>query len=185
MENIVYFGNSANNNENQILMTNLSVNILDVLLIIGGSSTIIWFLVRWLANITANKVLEQQKHQNNLILEDIKAFKQNNLDSLLRKKEVYENLINAMRIFLIGNDNNLSAKKQFMKCYDLCFLWAPDNILELLNSLIDLLENRDRRHNEIKQVEIKQLYQKIILELRKDAGFSDPTNPEYHFFSIN
>lgn len=91
---------------------------------------------------------------------------------LEKRREVYEKITDALRVFIHGHEATDAQKEAFHSAYAACWLWAPDALLMKLNQFIDIQKDLavDRRSHP--QDEIKQLFGQVILEMRRDAGFS-------------
>ncbi len=92
---------------------------------------------------------------------------------LEKRREVYERITNALRIFIAGHVADNTAKEEFHSAYSACWLWAPDNLLNLLNQFIAIQHEIAVDQSSHGQDEMKKLFGDIMLAMRKDTGFAD------------
>lgn len=160
-----------------------------VLLSLGGSGAIIIGLASWLGNIWAKTILQNEKNEHDKALEklradlkqkveeeleQLKATHQSEMDLLLRKREVYQKLADSMRVFLSTTEqSNDKEKKNFLQAYALSYLWASDELINILGSFLDIMIDNTAHPDPNNQYEMKGLYVKCLLEMRRDSGFSD------------
>ena len=90
---------------------------------------------------------------------------------LEKRRDVYERISNSLRIFISGHSSSKSEKENFHTAYSACWLWAPDPIIEKLNIFLEMQISIATTPNSYSQKEIKEVYSKLILEMRKDVGF--------------
>ena len=102
---------------------------------------------------------------------------------LEKRREVYERIANSLRIFIAGHAANDTAKEEFHSAYSACWLWAPDNLLTVLNQFIRMQQEVAADRSSHSQDEMKNLFGEIMLVMRKDAGFAATAVDEdsYHF----
>lgn len=105
---------------------------------------------------------------------------------LEKRRVVYENITDSLRVFIHGHDASDAQKEAFHSAYAACWLWAPDDLLLKLNEFIDIQKDLAVDRNRHSQRDIKRLFGQIILEMRKDAGFSSTSlgNDAYQFVSF-
>jgi hypothetical protein len=77
-----------------------------------------------------------------------------------------------LRIFIEGHGNSNEQQEKFYEAYASAWLWAPDSILISLNKFIEHQIQCVSSSNPMCQVTSKILYANIILEMRKDVGFT-------------
>ena len=174
---------------------------IETLIASGGVSAIVAGVATWIGNIITNRIVLQQERSNNSHIEQIRADFSKDLahqseqlkmlshsisDLLIRKREVYQDLAKSMRIFLKGNRPTQDQLNDFKRAYDISFLWASDELLSSLGSLIDALMLETRSPRNENQLAIKQLYEKCLMNMRKDSGFPDTKvmADTYRFFDV-
>ena len=91
---------------------------------------------------------------------------------LEKRRAVYERLTDALRVFIQGQEATDTQREAFHSAYAACWLWAPDELLTKLNQFIDIQKDLAVDRNSHPQDEIKKLFGQVILEMRRDAGFS-------------
>ena len=144
---------------------------------VGTAGAIIVWISKWLSGLIAKRI--EQSYQAKL---DKKAADE--FDLLIRKRTVYASLIKSMRVFLSSIDPaTLEEKNEFLRAYDECCLWAPDEVLESIGVFLDLSIEHSKNKTPIDQGLYKKSYIKCIEEIRKDSGFQD-TQLNYRFVSF-
>lgn len=78
-------------------------------------------------------------------------------------------MVKCLRIFISGRIVNAEQKDEFYTAYSTVWLIAPDRVVVTLNHLLYLQLN----YASHTQDELKRAYVSCILEMRKDAGFTD------------
>ena len=160
-----------------------------VLASVGGAGAIILGLSSWFGKVWASRLMEadRAKHQQELsvIRDDLRRATEAELkavqhsydtqmDDLLRRRQIYERLIVAMRVFLTSNHKaTAEQKKEFLATYDLCHLWASDSVLISLGTLLDLIKQNTEKPESVDQTLLRKVYSQSIIDLRKNAGFAD------------
>jgi hypothetical protein len=77
-------------------------------------------------------------------IERFKSSLQNEFQIIERRRRVYEEICNAMRVFINGNDAAPEAKERFLMAYSAAWLWASDAVLISLNLFVDLQLNTQK-----------------------------------------
>lgn len=148
------------------------------LLSVGAAGAIIVAISKWLSGLIAKRI--EQSYQAKL---DKKTA--NELDLLIRKRSVYASLIKSMRVFLSSKKPaTLEEKNEFLRSYDECCLWAPDDVLEAIGVFLDISIKHSRTKEPIDQDTYRKAYTNCIEEIRKDSGF-EGTRLNYRFVSFN
>lgn len=123
-----------------------------IALSLGGGAAVVFALSKWLGNIWAGRILENEKA--NLAREH---------ELLIRRRDVYSNLAVAMRIFIdTGTKANEKQQNEFLKAYDLAALWASENVINQMAKFLDSVINKKPS---------KEDFVACISEMRKDCGF--------------
>jgi hypothetical protein len=121
---------------------------------LGGGAAIVFSLSKWLGNIWAGRIIENEK-----------ATLAREYELLVRRRDVYSNLAVTMRVF-ISTDPATPAtsnqKNEFLKAYDLAALWASEDVINQMAKFIDSLIEKNAS---------KEDFIKCISEMRKDCGF--------------
>ncbi|TFJ91699.1 hypothetical protein [Lentibacillus salicampi] len=120
--------------------------------------------------------VESIRLQTNEELELLRTDLIDESEALVRKRDVYERLSGAMRIFIQGQfpDQETGQKRQqdFLDSYAAAWLWASDDLIRSLNTFI-LMNMRVPAENNPHQQKLKNAYFNVLLQMRKDAGFYD------------
>ena len=123
-----------------------------ITLSLGGGAAIVFMLSKWLGNVWAGRILENEKA--NLAREH---------ELLIRRRDVYSNLAVAMRIFInIETEADAQQQSEFLKAYDLAALWASEDVINQMAKFLDSVINKSQS---------KEDFVKCISEMRKDCGF--------------
>jgi len=123
-----------------------------IALSLGGGVAVVFALSKWLGNIWAGRILENEKA--NLAREH---------ELLIRRRDVYSSLAVAMRVFIdSGTKANAKQKSEFLKAYDLAALWASENVINQMAKFLDSV---------ISGTPSKEDFVGCISEMRKDCGF--------------
>jgi hypothetical protein len=98
-------------------------------------------------------------------LEQLKSDLQGEMDAVVRKRAVYEQLAPALRVFSRRNLTD-DQKDEFYLAYDRAYIWASDEVLTQVNKFIDLVtvENESFRST---QEERNAAYDKCMMSMRK------------------
>lgn len=116
-------------------------------------------------------------------VERIRATISHETALLERRREVYEQIANSLRIFIAGHIATEKQKEEFHKTYSACWLWAPDNILVALNDFIQMQQDIAANSSSYTQEELKNSFGEIMLQMRKDVGFerTEVNQDNYNF----
>jgi hypothetical protein len=123
-----------------------------------------------------SKELEQLqselRKQTDSELERLRHYHQSEIDIMIRRREVYQRIAMAMRVFLSGSARaSEDEKREFLKAYDLCYLWATDEVLAALGEFLDLNVTNTANPSPENQPRLQSSYGRCMTEMRKDAGF--------------
>ncbi|EHG1305008.1 hypothetical protein ABVY47_004543 [Vibrio parahaemolyticus] len=119
---------------------------------LGGGAVLVFALSKWLGDLWAKRILENERA--NLTRE---------YELLVRRRDVYTNLMVAMRVFVnSGTPASPQEKADFLKAYDLAALWASEDVVIQMSQFMDSL---------IKGTPSKDEFLACITEMRKDCGF--------------
>lgn len=114
---------------------------------------------------------------------DIEIFKgeiQSNLEALERKREVYNDFIKSLGVFIGGRTND-DQKQIFLDCYAALWLWAPDKVIAVVNSFVDL-QIKAASGQVSDQFTLKESYAVCVIALRNDCGVNTTLqNSDYRY----
>ena len=101
-------------------------------------------------------------------------------DLLTRRRNVYAELANAMRVFQRSQrtwsaEERTERTNRFLKAYDEACLWASEPVIETVGGFLDLVLMDDRSHGRTRGSEERKIeaYATCMEEMRRDSGFSD------------
>lgn len=131
--------------------------------------------------------VEKIKSQYLADLERVKSALQAESALLQKRRQVYEDIAGALRVFISGHSTEQQEQEKFLQAYATAWLWAPDTVLSALNEFLrkQILFVQDR--SAISQIDLKKLYATCVLEMRKDAGFPQTSIPldDYQFVNFH
>ena len=125
--------------------------------------------------------VEKIKTQYLIDLERLKSTLQAESTFLQKRRQVYEDMAGALRIFISGHQQDQIAKEKFLQAYATAWLWAPDAVLTSLNDFIKKQVLSTQQPSTVPQADLKALYAACVLEMRKDAGFPQTHVPTADF----
>lgn len=127
-------------------------------------------------------------------------------DALNRKRDVYTELATKMRVLLRASmtpQQQEADRWAFLAAYDKGYIWASEAVIGAIRDLIGVLEAKAAVDGQPRppvamppdatarmvaesqrlDAEARSLYQRCMLEMRKDSGFQDST-AEYRVISF-
>ena len=122
-----------------------------------------------LAHLT--KTVESIKAEHTSEIERLKASLLAEAQVTERRRRVYEEMCNSLRVFIDGHDGTEEGKKKFYAAYAAAWLWASDEVLGELNRFIALQRQFAADRGSVPQQQLKAAYASTVLAMRKDAGF--------------
>ena len=125
--------------------------------------------------------VEKIKSQYLADLERVKSNLQAESTLLQKRRQVYEDIAGALRVFISGHQQDQTAKEKFLQAYATAWLWAPDNVLTALNEFLKKQVLFAQQPSAALQTDLKALYASCIIEMRKDAGFPQTQVPTADF----
>ena len=144
--------------------------------------------------------LQNQKGEIDKEIEKLKNVLQlelsNEQERLDQKRNVYINLINTMAVFIgkrIIENERVEYQKNFLKAYDVAWMWASDEVLLALSNYMQFkIENSHfvgqslplEEKNRLQLLE-KEHFSDCVLAIRKDLGFTDTILNKEHYKFIN
>ena len=134
-----------------------------------------------LAHLT--EIVEGVKAAHTAEVERLKATLLSEGQVTERRRRVYEEMCDALRVFVDGHGATDEAKKKFYAAYAAAWLWASDEVLDELNRFITLQRQFSANRTSISQQQLKTAYAETVLTMRKDVGFPHTTaqGASYHF----
>lgn len=132
-------------------------------------------------------LVERVKTQHGAELERLKADLLTESQVEERRRQIYEQVCAALRIFIQGHGTTADAKDRFYSSYAAAWLWASDPVLSALNQFIKLQVQHAGNPGSVDQQTLKSAYTEVVLAMRKDAGFSATTitTTDYQFVYFN
>ena len=124
-------------------------------------------------------LIESVKKSNSIEIEKIKSEISNEDKLLEKRREVYEEIALSLKIFMSSHPKSEQRKEDFHAACSKAWLWAPDSVLQALNRFLDA------QTGEIDQVTVKNLYESIVVAMRKDVGFSTISEEKFRFVTFN
>lgn len=144
-----------------------------VLLALGGGSLVVFALAKWLGGVWAARILENERSA---------AVREHEL--LVRRRNVYSKLSVSLRVFLSASArHNEHDQKRFLEAYDEAALWAPDEVMNAIGHLLDLIKANTASRGSVGEEALQQAYTDAITAMRKDCGFTT-TKFEYRVVSF-
>jgi len=105
---------------------------------------------------------------------------------LEKRRQVYEEIAQLMRVFLSGHPAEANEKDRFLSAYATAWLWASDGVVQSLNRFLELQSVHFKNPGSINQEDMKKAYATCVLEMRKSAGFPETgvDREEYKFVTF-
>lgn len=116
-------------------------------------------------------------------LERVKVTLSDESSALLRRRETYDHMVKALRIFLAGTEATTEQKQSFLEHYQSLWLWAPDDVIRAVNQFLDV----NRRFAATPTADLdnqqKRAFAEIILAMRRNIGYagSELHSSDYQF----
>ncbi len=114
-------------------------------------------------------------------IEQLKASLEAEKTLLLLRRRLYKEICTNLRVFLIGADSGKDEKDAFLKSFSESWLWASDPVVAALRDFSDIQIKHVETPGSVNQAQMKEAFSKCILEMRKDAGFSQTTMAKEDF----
>lgn len=133
------------------------------------------------------RAVEGTKHDYDVRLAEVETVLRDTSQHLVHRRRVYEELIDGLRVFISGQNNDQEVLRQrgerLQKAYAEAWLWAPDDSIRALNTLLDL-NIRNRAPVPPSEDPLRNAFFEAVLSMRRDAGHPDTTltDDEYRFF---
>jgi hypothetical protein len=106
-------------------------------------------------------------------LERWKGDLQSEMDTVVRRREIYDEL--APWLLKVFSRQGLTHQERtdFARAYARAYIWAPDEVLETLDSYLDRQLVREGGRFVGTVAENESAFEQIMLRMRKDAGHAD------------
>ena len=132
-----------------------------ILLALGGGTAFVFALAKWLGGVWAGRILESER---------LAGAKEQEL--LVRRRNVYAKLSVALRVFLSpGTQSDADLQKRFLEAYDEAALWAPDEVMNPIGHLLDLIKSNTHKKGSVNEEALQVAYAGCIAAMRRDCGF--------------
>ncbi|MBM9616877.1 hypothetical protein JWJ90_21680 [Desulfobulbus rhabdoformis] len=129
--------------------------------------------------------VEKIRTQHSTDIEKFKLELQKDLEAINRRRNIYDNAIKSLGIFILGRNATPAEKKQFLSDYSALWLWAPDEVLKAFKAFLSLQVEiaSNPTSMDSMQNDLKKAYTKCVLEMRKTSGFPSTslTHDDYKF----
>jgi hypothetical protein len=101
----------------------------------------------------------------------------------LRRRQIYEETVKALRIFVAGANATDAQKQAFLEHYQTLWLWAPDSVILALNRFLDINKRFAANPDAPRDVDQQRAFAEVILAMRRDIGFpeSELQTADYQF----
>jgi len=144
-----------------------------VFVALGGGAVLVFALAQWLGGIWAARIVEREK---------IIGVREQEL--LVRRRNVYGKLAVSMRVFLSASTHkDDDGRKSFLEAYDEAALWAPDEVMNAVGQLLDLIRLNTAERGSVSESTLQRSYAEAIAAMRRDCGFPSTTF-EYRLVSF-
>ncbi|NTW88977.1 MAG: hypothetical protein HGB26_07640 [Desulfobulbaceae bacterium] len=127
--------------------------------------------------------VEKIRSQYSADIERLKATLDSESALLQKRRQIYEEIVSSLRIFLSGHESGPNEKNKFLNAYATAWLWAPDSVVTALGYFLELQIKYAKVPGSVKQDQLKDAYSTCVVEMRKDVGFPGTgiTSGEYKF----
>lgn len=145
------------------------------------------FLPGYLSEKGKNLATKEDISQITEKIERVKSIYSNEDKVLERRRQIYEEIVSALRIFISGHEISTEQKEKFYEAYASAWLWAPDSVLIKLNTFVEQQIKYTEKTEITNQEIMKKQYGDIVLEMRKDVGFveTEITSKNYVFATFD
>lgn len=182
--------------DNQDIIINEIINQLTITFGVAGFITIVLvgFIIWFFFNQQVNRI-----EQN--FVSELQKNREEELDLIYRRREVYGRLIKSMRVFLQKGDptekSTEDKKNEFLAAYDEMYIWAPDKVLKAVNDIVKLKRIWAAKKHEAQeayeelskedilalQIKYRELHKVCLKYIRQDCGFKK-TEFEYSYVNF-
>ena len=127
--------------------------------------------------------IERIRSQYALDQEKLKTELQEESEMLARRRDLYDNVVKSLSIFLSGRAVTEEQKARFLDGYSTLWLWAPDSVVRSLKDFLDLEIAAAQKPGSVDQEALRRAYTSCVLEMRRSSGFPDTTlsHDDYRF----
>ncbi|KQY89141.1 hypothetical protein ASD35_16705 [Pelomonas sp. Root1444] len=89
-----------------------------------------------------------------------------------------------MRVFLSASTQREDEQRMsFLEAYDEAALWAPDDVMNAVGELLDLIRKNSAERGSVRENTLQRAYAAAIAAMRRDCGFPSTTF-EYRLVSF-
>ncbi len=127
--------------------------------------------------------VEEVRTQHLAALERMKSGLFDESAALLRRRQIYEETVKALRIFIAGANATDTQKQAFLEHDQTLWLWAPDSVIRALNRFLDINQRFAANPDATHDIDQQRAFAEVILAMRRDIGFpeSELQTAEYQF----
>ena len=132
-------------------------------------------------------VVEKIKAQHASELERVKADHLSKNQVTERRRQVYEEMCEALRIFIAGHEVTPDKQERFHSAYSTAWLWASDDVIAALNKFVSLQIQVANNRASTERLDLHGSYSAIIVAMRKDVGFANTatSGADYQFVNFS
>ena len=136
--------------------------------------------------ITYASELERTKNELQGGIERLKADLQQHSEAITKRREVYHEIVKSIGVLTSSRAYTPEQKDKFLDDYSTLWLWAPDEVITAINTILDQMRVLYEKPGSIPQEELKRAYSTFILEMRKDTGYPNTKlqHDSYRFVSF-
>ncbi|MBT9494575.1 MAG: hypothetical protein IV107_19990 [Paucibacter sp.] len=132
-----------------------------VFLALSGGAVVVFALAKWIGGVWAARILENER---------LAGAREQEL--LVRRRNVYAKLSVSLRVFLsAATRSNEDDQKRFLEAYDEAALWAPDEVMNPVGHLLDLIRKNTASRGSVTEEDLQLAYASAVLAMRQDCGF--------------
>ena len=153
----------------------LVLSIANVIVLVAAGLVLKGYLPAYLSEKAKNLASKEDIEEITKKIEGVKSQFSQEAALLDKRRAVYENIANSMRVFIAGHPAGSAQKDSFLSAYASAWLWAPDQLLTALNTFLELQKTIEDKTTTEAQRQLKAAFGEIILEMRKDV-VSQQTN---------
>lgn len=146
-----------------------ALSIANVIVLIAAGLALKGYLPAYLNEKAKNLASKEDIEEITRKIEGVKSQYSQGAALLEKRRAVYENIANSMRVFIAGHSAGDAKKDSFLSAYASAWLWAPDQLLTALNAFLELQQAIEDKTTPEAQRQLKGAFGQIILEMRKDV----------------
>jgi hypothetical protein len=142
---------------------------------LGGGGVIVFGLSSFLGKVWADRLALAERK---VFEKDIESYRnelnklaEERRDALIRKRDVYRDVVRTMRIHLAGSSPSADAKDAFLLAFDLAVLWASEDVAQSLVDFLNMNVVNSAKPGSITNEQFKDAYRNCVNSMRRDCGF--------------